>query len=573
MASDNGRQALYRQGRVDLAVAAYRRGEFKSIRSAARIYDVAENTLSRRLRGVAQKRGSIAKNRLLSPTEEEALVSWIQSMSRRGMSPRQEAVQHMATLLLRQRGRSESPGKNWIRKLVARHDSLKSMYNRKYDYQRAKCEDPALIRGWFKRLRDTIAEYGIVDDDIYNFDETGFQMGVIATAKVITGTDRAGRPRQTQPGNREWVTIIETIGIYGSATPPLVIFDAVMHQATWYANNLLPRDWAVAVSDNGWTTNQIGLHWLEHIFDKHTKAKAVGRHRLLILDGHGSHVAPEFDRYCLDNNIIVLCMPAHSSHLLQPLDVGCFAVLKKAYGALVEQKIGLGVNHIDKIEFLELYQQARAQTFSTKIVANSFAATGIVPFDPDRVLSKMFELFKTPSPPPQVSPAHAEWEAETPHNIEQLEAQTKLLKQHLQRRRHSGSPPTPSEHALAQLVKGCALAMHSAVLLSSENERLTAENQRQKRKRAQKRSYIARGGILTAEEATIQINQATEAAATAAQAAEAMKATKATETAVKAAAEAVKAVEAKNKPRAPSRCSLCGSFDHKAPKCPSYQSI
>jgi hypothetical protein len=54
-------------------------------------------------------------------------------------------------------------------------------------------------------------------------------MGVILTAKVVTGTDRAGRPRTTQPGNREWVTAIEAIRARGFAIPPLVIFEAVMH--------------------------------------------------------------------------------------------------------------------------------------------------------------------------------------------------------------------------------------------------------------------------------------------------------------------------------------------------------
>jgi hypothetical protein len=56
-------------------------------------------------------------------------------------------------------------------------------------------------------------------------------MGVITTIRVITGTDRAGRPRTVQPGNREWVTIIECINTLGGAIPPLVIFKAVMHQA------------------------------------------------------------------------------------------------------------------------------------------------------------------------------------------------------------------------------------------------------------------------------------------------------------------------------------------------------
>jgi hypothetical protein len=77
------------------------------------------------------------------------------------------------------------------------------MYNRKYDYQRAKCEDPVLIQGWFSVVRNLIAKYGILEEDIYNFDETGFQIGVISTSKVITRAERKGRSKIKQPGNRE----------------------------------------------------------------------------------------------------------------------------------------------------------------------------------------------------------------------------------------------------------------------------------------------------------------------------------------------------------------------------------
>jgi hypothetical protein len=97
---------------------------------------------------------------------------------------------------------------------VRRHEALQARYNRKYDYQRAKCEDPTLIRNWFQLVQNTIAKYGILDKDIYNFDKTGFQMGVISTAKVITGADR-GRPVSIQPGNREWVTVIDYICLSG----------------------------------------------------------------------------------------------------------------------------------------------------------------------------------------------------------------------------------------------------------------------------------------------------------------------------------------------------------------------
>jgi len=52
-------------------------------------------------------------------------------------------------------------------------------------------------------------------------------------------------------------------------------------------------------------------------------------------------------------------MPPHSSHLLQPLDIGCFALLKRVYGRLVENQMQLGINHIDKLDFLAAYPHAR----------------------------------------------------------------------------------------------------------------------------------------------------------------------------------------------------------------------
>lgn len=549
MATTQRQIALNQEGRLKLAIQDYQQGKFQTLITAAKAYDVPRTTLRRRINGIQPQLGSISQNRLLTITEEETLVQWILSMDRRGMPLRVGAVREMAELLVTQH-RNSTPvrpvGQNWVRGLINRHDTLKSKYNRKYDYQRAKCEDPELIRGWFQRVRATIAEYGILDDDIYNFDETGFQMGVIATAKVVTGTDRAGRPRTTQPGNREWVTVIETVCARGFSIPPLVILEAVMHQSIWYENGLLPYDWSIGVSENGWTNNGLGQFWLENIFDKYTKDRTIGRYRLLILDGHGSHVTPEFDQYCLDHSIIVLCMPAHSSHLLQPFDVGCFSVLKRSYGKLVEKQMSLGVNHIDKQDFLSLYQQARTEALHEKNIQSGFAATGLVPYEPNRVLSLIHVQFHTPSPQlrPQTQPV---WTAETPHDITELQNQAELITQYLKRR--TQSPPTPTQKAIGQLVKGCQLAMHSAVLLASQNEKLYVENQRQKRKRGQKRSYLRRGGVLSGAEGHSLIENRENSCT-----------------------EVVEDVLSGVRQRAPPKCSLCSSLEHNARTCPERQS-
>ncbi|GMG16901.1 unnamed protein product [Aspergillus oryzae] len=75
------------------------------------------------------------------------------------------------------------------------------------DYQRAECEDPQIIQKWFNLFHETIQKYGILEQDIYNMDETGFQMGVASTARVICGSEtRDAHAKTIQPGNREWTT-------------------------------------------------------------------------------------------------------------------------------------------------------------------------------------------------------------------------------------------------------------------------------------------------------------------------------------------------------------------------------
>jgi hypothetical protein len=164
-------------------------------------------------------------------------------------------------------------------------------------------------------VEETKAKYGVHNNDVHNFDETGFQMGVIGSMKVVTGAERSTRPELVQPGNREWVTLIQSICAARYATPPFIIYKGRIHISAWYEEASIPRNWKLSVSENGWTNNMLGLEWLKH-FDTHTKARQVGRYRLLILDGHESHLNQDFKDYCLEHKILTLCMPPHSSHIL-----------------------------------------------------------------------------------------------------------------------------------------------------------------------------------------------------------------------------------------------------------------
>lgn len=128
-----------------------------------------------------------------------------------------------------------------------------------------------MISAWFKLVEETKAKYGVHDNDMHNFNKTGFQIGVIGSIKVVIGLERRIRPNLIQPGDREWVTVIQSICAIGYATPPFIIYKGRVHISAWYEETDIPRNWKLLVSKNGWTNNVLRLEWLKH-FDAHTKA-------------------------------------------------------------------------------------------------------------------------------------------------------------------------------------------------------------------------------------------------------------------------------------------------------------
>jgi hypothetical protein len=143
----------------------------------------------------------------LTKTEEDVLVEHILDLVTRGFPPRLAAVADMANSLRAERQLGHV-GINWPNTFVKRRPELTTKFNRKYDYKRALCEDSEIIQGWFRLVANIKAKYGILDEDTFNFDESGFMMGQISTGLVVTASERRGRPKAVQQGNREWTTVI-----------------------------------------------------------------------------------------------------------------------------------------------------------------------------------------------------------------------------------------------------------------------------------------------------------------------------------------------------------------------------
>jgi hypothetical protein len=168
-------------------------------------------------------------------------------------------------------------------------------------------------------------------------------------------------------------------------------------------------------------------------------------------------------------------MPAHSSHLVQPLDIGCFTVLKRSYGRLIETKMRLGVSYIKKLDFLEVYPYARIEVYKSENIINSFGVAGLVPFSPDRVISKLNICLRTLTlPPSRCSESSRNFTPKTPFTEKQLRRQASSIKALIRTRSQSPSS------ALNQLIKGFQLLIQGSLLLAKENKDLRAENEKKK---------------------------------------------------------------------------------------------
>jgi hypothetical protein len=160
--------------------------------------------------------------------------------------------------------------------------------------------------------------------------------------------------------------------------PPSFVSNPFFHQ------HLLTYVHRIGHSQKGWITGEIALCWIQE-FERITSAKAAGRPRLLLLDGHASHLTRRFLEYARESNIIVLCYPSHATHVYQGLDVVCFRPFKHHWSAHrdeYERETGLVVQ---KANFMLVMSQAYTRAFTPDNIQSAFRKTGVVPFDPSAI--------------------------------------------------------------------------------------------------------------------------------------------------------------------------------------------
>jgi hypothetical protein len=214
----------------------------------------------------------------------------------------------------------------------------------------ASCTEE-IINRYFINCQSKFNEEGIdlnKGSFVWNCDETGFS-GDQGRIEILC---RRGSKRPMRlTGNNEKIhyTVHNCCNASGYFMPPFIVYKSEGRlYDKWMKGG--PKNAVYTTSSSGWMEKQQFFQWLERVFVPEIQ-KLPGNKHILLLDGHGSHITLQAVEICLLRNIVLICLPAHSSHM-QPLDVGVYCHVKKVWRKILSTYYeSSGYRNLDKENF------------------------------------------------------------------------------------------------------------------------------------------------------------------------------------------------------------------------------
>ena len=224
-----------------------------------------------RVQGHQSRSARTGPNRALNEGQEQALIAWMRVFDRANLSPLPYEIEGAANDILSRSGSDPSRrvGKNWVHRFMKRlPETFKLQTQKTMEAKRVDAEKLPTIIEWFRKLAGEIEALKVGPSNIYNVDETGFQLGQEKSQKVVT--EFPDRTKHVPTGGvGEFVTAIECIAADSWIMPPMILFAGTVHLENWYRDQAdLPDDYVIAKSPTGWN-NEVSAYLFEiyHLYD------------------------------------------------------------------------------------------------------------------------------------------------------------------------------------------------------------------------------------------------------------------------------------------------------------------
>lgn len=349
-----------------------------SVCKAAKIYGVPEQTLRDRVKGkIHPDCVTTGRDPIFSMFEEAKIVEHLKIMASYGYGYTKQETVDLASdyaVQLGKRSKDQPLTFAWFEGLRNRWPELKVQKPRGLEHVRAKMASEATVNEYFENLEKTLVKYDLTDKPhlIFNVDEKGISMDhkpphiVHASSSVPAVTT----------GKSKTTTILGCGSASGVAIPPYYVFSGKRMLPELLSGSTPGADGTV--SETGWSNREIFRDWMNHHFIKYIPGRS-SEPVLLLVDGHKSHVSVGLAQWALERNIVLFVLPAHCSHILQPLDVGCYGPFQKIYNNQCHKFIKQTSATISRYNVCELSCKAYSKALSAENLQSAFKRCGIYP--------------------------------------------------------------------------------------------------------------------------------------------------------------------------------------------------
>jgi len=280
---------------------------------------------------------------------------------------------------------TEMAGRYWMEGFLSRHPELSVRQSEAVSIQRAIGFNKQKVDKFYSVLKGALFhDTGVrivPPGNIYNVDESGYTI-CQRPAKVIAKKGKHCVGQLTSAEKGKTVTAVCCMSASGVFVPPMLIFPRARMKPSLMDS--APTGAVAEVNKSGWITEAIFTKWFQH-FISSVQPQSRSEPVVLLMDGHCSHTGNlDVVEMAIAHNVILIVLPSHCTHRLQPLDVSFFKSLNSNYDAEIvawlREHHGRSVTE-DQIGGLFAVAYGKAATVHN--ATKGFEKTGIHPFRDD----------------------------------------------------------------------------------------------------------------------------------------------------------------------------------------------